>query len=76
MLSRIYVSFSLALLGLLALTAPSYAAASPDQDKIVIGMTLFSAGLMMVLLALYLVKRMVGLDKPPPPEEAQEANHH
>jgi hypothetical protein len=77
MFSRIAVSFAVALLGVLAATAPAYAD-NPDREEIAVGTFLVALGLMLVLFIAYMVRHAFGLDRMPPPESIEQPTeaHH
>lgn len=75
MLARLSVSVLLALLAVVATTGVSFAAENPDRDEVLIGTFLVALGTMFVLFVFYLIRRVLGLDKAPPPE-GDAGDHH
>jgi hypothetical protein len=79
MFSRIFVSITLASLGLLAITRSAFAATIEDRDDVMILTGVVALGLMAALTLFYAIKWYFGLDAGPPPPAADdhaEAAHH
>ena len=66
MLTRIAVSFSLAIVGLYGLTAPAFAAKGPDATNVMLGTGATAIILMIVIGVLYAAKWAAGLAEPAP----------
>lgn len=79
MFSRIFVSLTLASLGIFGMTRPAFAATIEGRDDVMILTGVVAAGLMAVLTLFYAIKWYFGLDAGPPPpaadDHAQGAHH-
>ncbi len=79
MIRRIFVSVTLASLGVFGMTRSAFAATIEDRDDVMILTGLVAAGLMAVLTVFYAIKWYFGLDESPPPpaadDHAQGAHH-
>ena len=78
MLGRALTALTLALLGSLATTGVSSAAAITidDRDDVMILIGVVALALMAVLFVAYLIKHALGLDKMAPPEPDAHDGHH
>ena len=78
MRERLTVAFALAVLGFIATTAVASAATIEDRDDVMILTGLVALGLMALLFVFYGLRHALGLDKMPPPVEADphDATHH
>lgn len=79
MFSCIFVSMTLASLGVLGMTRSAFAATIEDRDDVMILTGVVAAGLMALLTLFYAIKWYFGLDAGPPPPAADDhaqAAHH
>jgi hypothetical protein len=78
MKTRLSVAFSMAVLGIVALTAPAGAAKGPDFDMVLFGTAAVALGLLVFLSLVYGIKVMTGIEKPlaPPEADTHGGGHH
>ena len=74
---RVYAALVLALLGFLGTTGRSQAALDWDRGEVMLTTGIVVLVLLAFLVAVYLVKHALGLDRMPPPEpDAGGHTHH
>jgi hypothetical protein len=79
MLNRTLISLSLALVGFLATTGVTWAAEWSDwSDRTKVGVGTFALvlGFMAFLTLMALIRHLLGLDRPPPPDASEGGAHH